>query len=152
MATLKVFTKEQFETLEKVIEVLIVTNGPPAISAFDAAISLDEMLAEANSPALDTIPKVFDQLENIVPKLFGEFHRFSNLSKAKRRKVLNKVIDNDGLLMEEFRDLAIALKVMSCISYYGSENGSKQVGFIAVDNRSRFDTLEQSPIIHLDIN
>jgi hypothetical protein len=151
MPTLKVFTPSQILTLEKVIEVLIATDGNDAIAAKDAALSLDEMLAESNSPALDAIPTVFNQLENIIPPLFGVFEKFSSLDLKQRRKLLNKVINNEGLLMDQFRDLSRALKVMSCISYYGSAAGMKQVGYMATEERPRFKDLDQKPLTHLEI-
>ncbi len=152
MPSLKVFSQSQLLTLEKAIEVLIVTNGNNAITAHEAALSLDEMLSESNSPALDTIPTVFNQLENIIPVLFGVFEKFSALDLDQRRKLLNKVINNEGLLMDQFRDLARALKVMSCVSYYGSAAGMKQVGFITTEERPRFKDLDQNPLIHHEID
>lgn len=145
MPNFKVFDPQQMQTLEKVIEVLIETNGQNAVSPQEAALSLDEMLAESHSPALDTIPVVFNQLENIIPPLFGVFKKFSALDKAERKKLLTKIINNEGLLMDQFRDLARALKVMSCVSYYGSPAGMKQVGYMTVEERPRFDHLNQQP-------
>lgn len=150
MGQLKFFTEKQFTTLVKAIEVLIDTGGNDAISAEESGKLIDAMLAESNSPALDMIPKVFNQLENVVPPLFLIFEKFSNLNKSDRKKIMNKLINNEGLLMNQFRDLARALKVMSCVSYYGSPQGMKQVGFIAFEDRPRSILLDTQPLIHLD--
>ena len=150
MSQLKFFTEKQFTTMVKAMEVLIDTGGNNAIDPSNAGMLIDEMRADSKSPALDVIPKIFNQLEHIVPPLFLFFNDFSKLSLSKRKKVLTKLINNEGLFRNDFRDLARALKVMSTVSYYGSPEGMAQVGFVPFDQRQRVTGLNQTPIIHQD--
>ncbi|MBK9151108.1 MAG: hypothetical protein IPM26_08935 [Saprospiraceae bacterium] len=117
MSSLKFFNDAEFTTLVKALEVLIETDGPPAISPKDAALRIDAMLYESNSPALDKVSEIFRLLEVAVPRFTGVFANFSKLDLNDRRKVLKKVIDSKGLLHSQFRDLSKALKVMYCIGY-----------------------------------
>ncbi len=143
---LKYFKKKQFKTLCKSIEVILCTDNNNVITPEQAALRLDQMIADANAPALDQVGKIFWLLEWIVPPLVMKFPPFSKLSLSSRRSVIEKVIGNKGM----FKDLARGLKVMASVSYYSSIEAQNQVGFVPFDKRNRFVGLDTSPSIHLN--
>lgn len=147
---LQFFNQSQFTTICKVIEAVAMVDGHNAITQEQAALRLDSLLAKSGSAAVDSVSKMITGIETVAPMFFFMGFSFSKLSLEKRKKVIEKLIHNNGLLNAMYKDLARGLKVMSYVAYYSSKEAYQQVGYIPFEMRDRFTQSDITPSIHIN--
>ena len=135
-----------FETLVAVADTMIEGDGREAVHPVEVAVTVDHLLARVESPARDELKLVLVVTEWALPLLAWRPFPFSALGSNDRRRAVNKVINAKG----PFRDVARALKILSCVGYYGDQRGIAQVGFIHYELRRRSQGVDQTPLEHED--
>jgi hypothetical protein len=135
-----------FETLVAVADTMIEGDGREAVHPVEVAVTVDHLLARVESPARDELKLVLVITEWALPLLAWRPFPFSALGSNDRRRAVNKVINAKG----PFRDVARALKILSCVGYYGDQRGIAQVGFIHHELRRRSQGIDETPLTHED--
>jgi len=156
--TPRFFNKEDFEGLIAIVETMIDTGEDPSVDPALAARHVDNYLARIESPALEQIRLAINAIDSwYMPLLLSfKFGRFSKLPLRERRRVVERIIQPQGLfkliavLRSGARDAARTLKLLASIGYYSSPEGMQLVGYLPVEKRPRFIPLDQAPISHTD--
>ncbi|MDX9759692.1 MAG: hypothetical protein RBU27_11070 [Bacteroidota bacterium] len=152
------FSQNDFDGLVAIIETMIVTTDGTAVDAHGAAADVDRYLSRIESPALEQIRLAIDAIDSwYMPLLLNfRFGRFRDLPLAQRRAVIERIIHPSGLfkaiaaVRAGARDAARTLKLLASIGYYGSEAGIRITGYQPVEERPRFQALDQTPRAHPD--
>lgn len=143
MPNLKFFTKDQFQTYIAVIEAIIETDSY-ALSPEKTALRMDDFLSSIDSPTVQQLPTLLFYVRHLLPLNIWKFKKFHNLSKEDRKKALKNFIKKKHF----FRDIARAMKVLTCVPYYSSPEGRKSVGFVEFEARNSFANHNTNPINH----
>ncbi len=140
---LQYFTKKQFETYESVIETIIVTDEY-ALSPKDTALRMDAFLHKIDSPTLNQLKLLFFYVRYILPFIVFRLPPFHKLNIEHRRLAMKRFIRKKWI----FKDIARAMKVLSCIGYYSSDEAKSYVGFVNFEDRPTFENSKTKPLIH----
>ncbi len=140
------FSRRQFETMIQIADTIIETDGEAVLHPIEVAINIDRLIGSIEADVKRDIKRGLIITEWILPLLTFRPFPFSNLGSNARRAVLTRVIGARGL----FRDIARMMKMLACSGYYGSEKGMAQVGYRPIEERSRFETIDLTPIHHQD--
>ncbi len=152
------FNRQDFEGVVAIIETLIDTGGDPPIDLELTAAQLDAFLAEIDAPALEALRLAIDAIDSwYIPLLLSfKFGRFSKLPLKDRRKIVERIIKPKGLFKvvafakAGARDAARTLKLIASVAYYNTTDGMARVGYLAVEQRARFASIDQSPLTFPD--
>jgi hypothetical protein len=141
------FTPRQFQTMIKIADTMIDSDGKQALNSIEIAFSTDHMFAKISSPAaIREVRLVMLLVEWVLPLLAFRPFPFSDLGTAERRALVNKVIGSKGVL----KNVAKVMKLFACAGYYGDPRGMAQVGYIPFDERPRAQGESQEPAIYPD--
>jgi hypothetical protein len=135
-----------FDTMVAVADAMIDGDGREAVTPIEVAVTVDHLLARVESPMRKDLKLVLVLTEWALPLLVLRPFPFSVLGSNERRRAVEKVINAKG----PFRDVARALKILSCVGYYGDQRGIAQVGFVPFDRRRRAQGVSQAPLHHED--
>jgi hypothetical protein len=141
------FTEKQYKVFVKVVDAMIDTPEEPVIPPEQVAQRVDKLINQIDSPALDQLGTIMWLVNWLLPTMILKPGLFVNHDRETRRKAIRKVIQKRGM----FRDVARGLKVLSCVAYYSSAEGKKQVGYVDFEDRESTKGKNQKPIDHLDI-
>lgn len=152
------FKPEDFEGLVAIIETMVDTQGEPAGSPRRAAERVDDFLARIESPDLPAVRLAIEAIDSwYMPLLLSfKFGRFRRLSLPDRRRVVEKIINPQGLFKviaaarSGARDAARTLKLLASVGYYNSPEALARVGYLPVTQRPRFGGLDQTPLTFPD--
>jgi hypothetical protein len=152
------FSAGNFEGLVAIIETMIDPGNAPAASPRLAAERVDTFLSRIDSPDLEAVRLAIGAIDSwYLPLLLAfKFGRFRQLPLADRRRVVQKIIEPQGLfavialVRAGARDAARTLKLLSSVGYYSSPAAMAQVGYLPVDARPRFAGLNQAPLAYPD--
>jgi hypothetical protein len=141
------FSPRQFQTMIKIADTMIDSDGKQALNSIEIAFSTDHMFAKISSPAaIKEVRLVMLLVEWVLPLLAFRPFPFSDLGTAERRALVNKVIGSKGVL----KNVAKVMKLFACAGYYGDPRGMAQVGYIPFDDRPRAQGESQEPNVYKD--
>jgi len=156
--TPRFFDNRTFESLVAIIETMIDPGGEATVSPRLAAERVDSFLSRIESSDLEAVRLAIEAIDSwYMPLLLAfKFGRFRDLPIAERRRVVQKIIEPQGLfeaialVRAGARDAARTLKLLASVGYYNSPTTMTQVGYQPVETRPRFGGLNQAPFAFPD--
>ncbi len=127
-----------FETMTAAVGMVLDAAGREAIPPERAAGNTDRLLARIDAPVKPLIKLLFWALEWVMP--LAVIHRplpFTILGDDARHRLLETLIEPQGILTRPFGTVARTLKTLMCAGYYGDPATMRAIGFREYEDSAR---------------